>query len=63
METNIAERLQNLESELHSLRSLIITLSHSHEPRKIVKLKGFLAGIEVSEEDINSSKESLFTEN
>ncbi|MBU1252575.1 MAG: hypothetical protein KJ905_02400 [Nanoarchaeota archaeon] len=54
------EKLRELESELRSLKSLVITFSQSCEPKKVVEIKGLLDGVEVSEEDIEESIHSLF---
>jgi len=60
MEISFEKKLQSIESELRSLKSLVITLSQSHEPKKIVKIKGLLEGVEVDEDEIKEAKNSFF---
>ena len=59
--TNVMEKkLGEIESELYSLKSIILKLIQQPEQKKIVKLKGLLKGIKVTEQDIKQSKKSLF---
>ncbi|MEK6808135.1 MAG: hypothetical protein AABY14_00440 [Nanoarchaeota archaeon] len=62
MESNILveKKLENIESELYNLKSIIINLLQKQEQKKVVKLKGLLKGITVDEEVIKESKKSLF---
>ena len=59
-ETIMEEKLENIESELYNLKSVIVKLIQQPEPNKIVKLKGLLKGLVVNEDDINEAKKSLF---
>ena len=54
------KKLENIESELYNLKSVIVKLIQQPEPNKIVKLKGLLKGLVVNEDDINEAKKSLF---
>ena len=54
------KKLNNIELELHNLRSIIIKLAQSNEPKKIIKIKGMLKGMDVSEDEINEVKRSVF---
>ena len=57
METTlISKKLENIEQELHSLKTIVLGKSK----KKIISLKGLLKGIQISEEDIQQSKKSLF---
>ena len=58
--TILEEKLENIESELYNLKSVIIKLLQIPEHDKIVKLKGLLKGITVNESDIKEAKASLF---
>ena len=59
--TNMMEKkLGEIESELYSLRSIIIKLIQQPEQKKIIRLKGLLKGTIVTEQDIKQSKKSLF---
>lgn len=54
------KKLESIESELKNLKSIVINLAQEPEHKKVVKLKGLLKGMIVSEEDIEESKKSLF---
>lgn len=54
------KKLEKIESELYSLKSIVINLVQHPEPKKIIKLKGLLKGIKVNEGDIEEAKNSLF---
>ncbi len=54
------KKLKNIESELHNLKSVIIKLSQNKEPKKLIKIRGLLKGIEFSEGDIHNAKNSVF---
>jgi len=62
METNIVmeKKLDNIESEIYSLKSIVIKMFQQQEANKIVKLKGLLKNIIVNESDIKEAKMSLF---
>ncbi|MBI2654519.1 hypothetical protein HYX02_06990 [Candidatus Woesearchaeota archaeon] len=57
---DINKKLEALENEISSIKSMLIRLSQSPQNRKIVSLKGLLGGIKVDEEDIEEAKKSLF---
>lgn len=54
------KKLENIETELSGLKSIIVRLIQHPEHNKIVKLKGLLKGISVDEKDIKEAKRSLF---
>lgn len=58
--TIMEEKIEKIESEIYSLKSIIINLIQHPEHKKIVKLKGLLKGIKVNENDIEDVKHSLF---
>lgn len=61
MESAIMEKkLENIESELKNLKSIVINLVQQPEHKKVVKLKGLLKGIRVNEDDIKEAEEALF---
>ena len=60
METNMEKKLNNIELELYNLKSIIIKLSQTQTPKKLVKIKGMLKGINVNDENIDEAKNSLF---
>lgn len=61
MEAAIMEKkLENIESELKNLKSIVINLAQEPEHKKVVKLKGLLKGIVVDEGDIKEAEEALF---
>lgn len=51
---NIVQELEKIESEIHNLKVKLKTAS------KPIKLKGIWKGLEVTEEDIENAKQSLF---
>lgn len=56
-DNTILEKIETIEKELMELKLLVL----QNEKKKIpIKLKGVLEGVEISEDDINSSKRSLF---
>lgn len=58
--TFLGKKLENIESELYSLKSMVIKLMQQPGQNKVVKLKGLLKGITVNEKDIEEAKRSLF---
>ena len=58
--TIVEKKLESIASELKNLKSIVINLSPQTEHKKVVKLKGLLKGINVSEDDIEEAKISLF---
>lgn len=54
------KKLEDIESELKNLKSIVINLVQQPEHKKVVKLKGLLKGINVNEDDIEEAKISLF---
>ncbi len=60
METILEKKLENIESELYDLKSIIIKLIQQPEQNKIVRLKGLLKDIAVNEKEIKEAKKSLF---
>lgn len=51
---NIVQELEKIESEIHNLK---VKLKAQSKP---LKLEGIWKGIEISEEDIDEAKKSLF---
>lgn len=61
MENAILEKkIENIESELKNLKSMVIGLAQEPERKKAVKLKGLLKGIVVNEDDIKEAEKALF---
>jgi len=60
MTSLMEKKLEEIGSELYSLKSIIIKLIQQPEQKKIVKLKGLLKGTIITEKDIKQSKKSLF---
>tara|TARA_Y100000310_G_scaffold332097_1_gene407012 strand:+ start:1333 stop:1530 length:198 start_codon:yes stop_codon:yes gene_type:complete len=61
MEDAILEKkIENIESELKNLKSMVIGLAQEPEHKKVIKLKGLLKGIVVNEEDIKEAEKALF---
>ena len=58
--TLMEKKLENIESELYSLKSIIVKLIQQPKHNQIVKIKGMLKGIVVNEDDIQEAKNSLF---
>ena len=58
--TILEKKLENIETELSSLKSILIKLVQHPEQNKVIKLKGQLKGITVDEKDIKEAKKSLF---
>ena len=54
------KKLETIENEVYSLKSMLLKIVQEPKPKKIVKIKGLLKGISVSEEDIEEAKKSLF---
>ena len=61
MEIGISKKFDNLESEIVSLKLLLLKLIQNKK-QKSLRLEGSLEGISVSEEDIKEAKNSLFNE-
>ena len=57
---NMNKKLETIEDELYSLKSIIIRVIQQPEPKQILALKGLLKGIQVNEGDIEEAKKSLF---
>ena len=57
-EAEIAQKLNQIEEDLSSLKSMVVHIAQV--PKKNVKLKGLLKGIAVSEKDIADARKSLF---
>ena len=51
----INKKLEALEDEVSSIKSMLIKLAQSPQNRKIVSLKGLLKGIKVEEQDIEEA--------
>jgi hypothetical protein len=61
MESAIIEKkIENMESELKNLKSIVISLAQEPEHKKVVKLKGLLKGLVVNETDLKESEKALF---
>jgi hypothetical protein len=60
-QVQIEKKLDELESELNTVKALLLKLSQSQSRKKIVKLAGAWKGISVSEQDFNNAKNSLFS--
>ena len=56
---DINKKLDMIEDEIASLKSMIIKISQQPKSKKMLKLKGLLKGISISEEDIEEAKKSL----
>lgn len=54
------KKLETIENEVYSLKSMLLKIVQEPKPKKIVKIKGLLKGISISEEDIEEAKKSLF---
>mgnify|MGYP001559622277 CR=1 FL=1 len=54
------KKLENIESELYNLKSIMAKLIQQPAHQKIVKLKGLLKGTKIDEEEIDEAKKSLF---
>ena len=54
------KKLENIELELYNLKSAIIKLTQQPQYNKVVKLKGLLKGMIVSENEIKEAEKSLF---
>ena len=52
---DINKKLEALEDEVSSIKSMLIKLAQSPQNRKIVSLKGLLKGIKVEEQDIEEA--------
>ncbi|MBI2580869.1 hypothetical protein HYV85_03605 [Candidatus Woesearchaeota archaeon] len=59
-EVEIKKKLNSLESELTSLKSMVLKLSQAKAQDKVVRLEGSLKGLSITENDIESAKKSLF---
>lgn len=57
---DVHKRLDTIEDEIISLKSMIIKISQQRKTNQIVHLKGVLKGMAVTKEDINEAKKSLF---
>ncbi|MDO8570970.1 MAG: hypothetical protein Q7R97_05300 [Candidatus Daviesbacteria bacterium] len=57
---SINKQFDLIESEITSLKSMIINIAQQQNPKEILHLKGILKGISVTEEDIGGAKKSLF---
>ncbi len=58
--TEILQKIGNIEKEVMGLK---LTLLKNLAPsgKKVISLKGILKGIEITEEEISSSKKSLYS--
>lgn len=54
------KKLETIENEVYSLKSMLLKIVQEPKQKKIVKIKGLLKGISISEEDIEEAKKSLF---
>ena len=54
------KKLENIELELYNLKSAIIKLTQQPQHKKVVKLKGLLKGMIVSENETKEAEKSLF---
>ena len=52
----ITKKLENLEKELHNLKTIILIKSK----KNLISLKGMLKNIKITEEEIKEAKSSLF---
>lgn len=59
-EIEIKKKLNLLESELTTLKSMVLRLSQAKAHDRVVKLEGSLKGLSITENDIESAKKSLF---
>ena len=62
MENNplIQKRLQGIEQEIYSLKSLVIQFVQHPEHTSVVQLQGVLRGMVVKEKEVKQAKKSLF---
>jgi hypothetical protein len=58
MQENIHAEMKEIKKEIQNLK--IMLMKTERKPKRVVKLKGMLKGMEVSEEDIQKAKKSLF---
>ncbi len=58
--TEILQKIENIEKEVMGLK---LTLLKNLTPsgKKVISLKGILKGFEITEEDISSAKQSLYS--
>lgn len=56
----INKKLDFIENEITSLKSIVIKVIQQQKPKKILHLKGILEGTSVTEKDIKKAKNSLF---
>jgi hypothetical protein len=57
-EIQIYEKLDKIECEMENMKALILQISQ--RPKQIVSLGGILKEIEITEDDIEEAKNSLF---
>ena len=55
----IYNKLNNIEGELDKLKALLAMHMHNKK-KKIVSLKGIISGVDVTEENFEEAKKSLF---
>ncbi|WP_456474805.1 hypothetical protein [Candidatus Pyrohabitans sp.] len=58
MQENIHAEMEEIKKEIQNLK--ILLMKAERKPKRVIKLKGMLKGIEVSEGDIQKAKKSLF---
>ncbi len=58
MQKNIHVEVEEIKKEIRNLK--ILLMKAKRKPGRVVKLKGRLKGIEVSEEDIEMAKKSIY---
>ncbi len=58
MQENIHAEMEEIKKEIQNLK--ILLMKTERKPKRVIKLKGMLKGIEVSEGDIQKAKKSLF---
>lgn len=54
------KKLETIENEVYSLKSMLLKIVQEPKHKKIVQIKGLLKGISISDEDIEEAKKSLF---
>ncbi len=52
----ITKRIATLEEQIHKLK----TLAHAPSKKHIVSLKGLFKGVQITEQDMQDAKKSLF---
>ncbi len=57
---SINKKVETIESEVNSLKSMIIKVIHEKKLNHIVHIGGALKGLTVGEDDLKEAKKSLF---